>query len=109
MEDGPRYGIDYPGDWKQFHAQFPNEKACRRYLEKIRWLRRENGILRVVLEGGQSFVVSRRYQPPIEDLVIARNLIRKQIKTFGLKLRDLRIPRTAETLLVSERLEQRAM
>jgi transposase-like protein len=37
VEDGPRFGIDYPGDWKQFHAQFPNEKACRRYLEKIRW------------------------------------------------------------------------
>jgi DNA-binding LytR/AlgR family response regulator len=78
-------------------------------LEKIRLLRRENGILRVVLEGGQSFVVSRRYQPPVENLVIARNLIRKQIKTFGLKLRDLRVSRTAETLLVSERLEHRAM
>ncbi len=33
----PVSGRDYPRTWDQFHDWFPDEAACRQYLEYIRW------------------------------------------------------------------------
>jgi len=33
----PVAGRDYPRTWDEFHDWFPDEEACRRYLESIRW------------------------------------------------------------------------
>jgi len=33
----PRPGIDYPRNWHELLAWFPDDAACLRYLERIRW------------------------------------------------------------------------
>lgn len=33
----PRAGRDYPRDWHELLAWFPDEAACRAYLERLRW------------------------------------------------------------------------
>ena len=33
----PVAGEDYPRTWQEFVAWFPDEVACRRYLERLRW------------------------------------------------------------------------
>lgn len=33
----PRPGVDYPRTLAEFHKFFPNENACHRYLEQLRW------------------------------------------------------------------------
>jgi hypothetical protein len=35
--DHPEAGRDYPADWSQFLAWFPDEAACVRYLEALSW------------------------------------------------------------------------
>jgi hypothetical protein len=35
--DRPVAGRDYPADWAQFRAFFPDEAACQRYLERLSW------------------------------------------------------------------------
>jgi transposase-like protein len=35
--DRPVAGQDYPADWEQFLAFFPDEAACLRYLERLSW------------------------------------------------------------------------
>jgi hypothetical protein len=35
--DRPEAGRDYPADWEQFLAFFPDEAACVRYLEALSW------------------------------------------------------------------------
>ena len=35
--DRPVAGRDYPADWAQFLAFFPDEAACQRYLERLSW------------------------------------------------------------------------
>jgi hypothetical protein len=35
--DRPEAGRDYPADWPQFQAFFPDEEACVRYLEALSW------------------------------------------------------------------------
>ena len=35
--DRPVAGRDYPADWDQFLAFFPDEAACHRYLERLSW------------------------------------------------------------------------
>jgi hypothetical protein len=35
--DHPEAGRDYPADWPQFLAWFPDEAACVRYLEALSW------------------------------------------------------------------------
>jgi transposase-like protein len=35
--DRPVAGRDYPADWEQFTAFFPDEAACLRYLERLSW------------------------------------------------------------------------
>ena len=35
--DRPVAGRDYPADWGQFLAFFPDEAACLRYLERLSW------------------------------------------------------------------------
>lgn len=35
--DRPVAGRDYPADWPQFLAFFPDEAACVRYLERLSW------------------------------------------------------------------------
>ncbi|HEV3495397.1 MAG TPA: IS1595 family transposase, partial [Actinomycetes bacterium] len=35
--DRPVAGRDYPADWEQFQAFFPDEAACLRYLEDLSW------------------------------------------------------------------------
>jgi hypothetical protein len=35
--DRPEAGRDYPADWRQFLAFFPDEAACVRYLEALSW------------------------------------------------------------------------
>ncbi|MEX2582137.1 MAG: IS1595 family transposase [Gemmatimonadota bacterium] len=37
MKSMPRAGIDYPRDLTEFDRFFPDEGACRRYLERLRW------------------------------------------------------------------------
>lgn len=37
MPDHPKAGADYPMDLSEFDAFFPDEDACRRYLERLRW------------------------------------------------------------------------
>jgi hypothetical protein len=33
----PVAGVDYPRSWPEFLAFFPDEEACLRYLERVRW------------------------------------------------------------------------
>lgn len=33
----PVAGVDYPKSWPEFLAFFPDEEACLRYLERVRW------------------------------------------------------------------------
>src|SRR5215467_447852 len=33
----PIAGRDYPRTWQEFEAWFPDEGACRQYLERLRW------------------------------------------------------------------------
>lgn len=33
----PQRGVDYPGDLVEFEEWFPDEEACVRYLERMRW------------------------------------------------------------------------
>jgi transposase-like protein len=33
----PRAGVDYPGNWHELLAWFPDDAACLRYLERLRW------------------------------------------------------------------------
>jgi hypothetical protein len=35
--DHPVAGRDYPADWAEFLAWFPDEAACQRYLERLSW------------------------------------------------------------------------
>ena len=35
--DWPVAGRDYPADWAQFQAWFPDEAACLRYLGRLSW------------------------------------------------------------------------
>ena len=32
-----RAGVDYPRNWHELLAWFPDEGACLRYLERLRW------------------------------------------------------------------------
>jgi transposase-like protein/predicted RNA-binding Zn-ribbon protein involved in translation (DUF1610 family) len=34
---GPVAGVDYPGTWQAFESWFPDDHACRAYLERLRW------------------------------------------------------------------------
>src|SRR3954451_22819749 len=34
---GPVAGVDYPGTWPAFESWFPDDDACRSYLEQLRW------------------------------------------------------------------------
>jgi hypothetical protein len=36
----PRPGVDYPCNWHELLAWFPDDAACLRYLERLRWGRR---------------------------------------------------------------------
>ena len=33
----PRAGFDYPGSWEEFIAWYPDDQACRDFLDRIRW------------------------------------------------------------------------
>ena len=33
----PVAGVEYPRNWPEFRAFFPDEEACLRYLERVRW------------------------------------------------------------------------
>jgi transposase-like protein len=33
----PKGGRDYPRNWRELHAFFPDDAACARYLAKLRW------------------------------------------------------------------------
>ena len=37
MTDQPLVGVDYPGNWYELLDWFPDEAACLRYLERLRW------------------------------------------------------------------------
>ncbi len=34
---GPRAGQEYPGTWSEFRVWFPDDAACARHLERLRW------------------------------------------------------------------------
>lgn len=34
---GPVAGVDYPRNYHEFVAWFPDDAACLRYLERLRW------------------------------------------------------------------------
>ncbi len=53
----PVSGRDYPRTWDQFHDWFPDEAACRRYLERIRW--RDGFVCPRCGEAGEAFHGSR--------------------------------------------------
>jgi transposase-like protein len=46
----PVAGRDYPADWAEFQAFFPDEAACLRYLERLSW---PHGFLCPACGGGQ--------------------------------------------------------
>ncbi|MCP9492068.1 MAG: transposase, partial [Solirubrobacteraceae bacterium MAG38_C4-C5] len=33
----PQAGVDYPSNWHELLAWFPDDAACLRYLERLRW------------------------------------------------------------------------
>lgn len=33
----PKAGLDYPGTWASFLSWFPDDDACKAYLERLRW------------------------------------------------------------------------
>jgi hypothetical protein len=33
----PQAGVDYPCNWHELLAWFPDDAACLRYLERLRW------------------------------------------------------------------------
>jgi hypothetical protein len=33
----PRAGIEYPRNWHELLSWFPDDAACLRYLERLRW------------------------------------------------------------------------
>ena len=33
----PKAGVDYPSGWSELLAWFPDEAACRSFLERLRW------------------------------------------------------------------------
>ena len=33
----PKAGVDYPGTWQAFQSWFPDERACREFLARVRW------------------------------------------------------------------------
>ena len=33
----PRAGVEYPRNWHELLAWFPDDGACLRYLERLRW------------------------------------------------------------------------
>ncbi len=35
--DRPRAGQEYPGTWTEFREWFPDDAACARYLQRLRW------------------------------------------------------------------------
>jgi transposase-like protein len=37
VEPLPRSGVDFPGTWQAFEAWFPDDKACRVFLARVRW------------------------------------------------------------------------
>jgi ISXO2-like transposase domain/Transposase zinc-ribbon domain len=37
LERSPRAGVDYPATWPAFEAWFPDDRACREYLARVRW------------------------------------------------------------------------
>ena len=37
MDGHPVAGVDYPGNWHELLAWFPDDAACLRYLERLRW------------------------------------------------------------------------
>lgn len=37
IDQYPRAGVDYPGNWHELLAWFPDDAACLRYLERLRW------------------------------------------------------------------------
>jgi hypothetical protein len=39
QEDGPVAGREYPRTWPEFQCFFPDDEACLRYLERLRWPR----------------------------------------------------------------------
>ena len=53
----PVSGRDYPRTWDQFHDWFPDEAACRGYLESIRW--RSGFVCPSCGESGDAFHGSR--------------------------------------------------
>jgi hypothetical protein len=43
VSDQPVAGVDYPRNWHELLRWFPDDAACLRYLEKLRWGRRFTG------------------------------------------------------------------
>jgi hypothetical protein len=37
MAEHPQAGVDYPRAWHELLAWFPDDAACLRYLEWLRW------------------------------------------------------------------------
>ncbi len=37
LVERPVRGVDYPGTYQEFRAWFPDDLACRSYLERVRW------------------------------------------------------------------------
>ena len=52
-----RAGVDYPADLSQFDRFFPDEEACARYLERLRW--RDGFVCPKCQEAGEPWQMSR--------------------------------------------------
>ncbi len=61
MSDPPQYpdaGRDYPRTWSQFLDWFPDEEACLRFLERLRW--RQGFVCPKCAQAGEPFRASRK-------------------------------------------------
>jgi ISXO2-like transposase domain len=64
--DQPAAGVDYPRNWHELLGWFPDDAACLRYLEKLRW---EHGFVRL-RSGRRWLVADARRAAPLHGLPV---------------------------------------
>jgi transposase-like protein len=81
----PVAGVDYPATWPAFQSWFPDEAACVRFLEKLRW---PNGFVCPVCDGGDAWRTK-------EGLWLCASCRRKTSVTSGTIFHRSRLPLTS--------------
>lgn len=82
---GPVPAVDYPTTWPMFQAWFPDDDACRAYLERLRW---PDGFVCPVCEGRDAWRTG-------EGLWLCRTCRRKTSVTAGTIFHRSRLPLTS--------------